>query len=185
MLSIRMTRICTLETRQLCLNFSARAHPPAKKKIVPPPRCCAGAAQPYTRLCVCSGSLLTRSKRNINSSCQVPGLHRVEVQRPISKPKTNNQLRKLLIIKRLKMKYNIKFYKKAMTKLYKNRSGDPADRHSARADMGHSRCLLSQHQPGYSCLNMQPIQIPTKVSEAGNPSTTRRHVLAVSSSMDR
>src|SRR6266568_1868921 len=50
----------------------------------PPPHRCAGAAQPYTRLCVCSGSLLTRSKWNINSSCQVPGLHRVEVQRPIS-----------------------------------------------------------------------------------------------------
>src|SRR6266702_7553860 len=36
----------------------------------PPPRRCAGAAQPYTRLCVCSGSLLTRSKWNINSNCQ-------------------------------------------------------------------------------------------------------------------
>src|SRR6266568_198046 len=50
----------------------------------PPPHRCAGAAQPYTRLCVCFDSLLTRSKWNINSSCQVPGLHRVEVQRLIS-----------------------------------------------------------------------------------------------------
>ena len=57
---------------------------PAKFFSTPPLRRCAGAAQPYTRLCVCSGSLLTRSKWNTNSSCQVPGLHRVEVQRPIS-----------------------------------------------------------------------------------------------------
>src|SRR6266702_7142215 len=56
----------------------------------PPPRRCAGAAQPYTRLCVCSGSLLTQSKWNINSSCQVPGLYRVEVQRPISSSPNNN-----------------------------------------------------------------------------------------------
>src|SRR6266568_1078263 len=62
----------------------AGAHPPVKKFFAPPPRRCTGAAQPYTRLCVCSDSLLTRSKWNINSSCQVPGLHRVEVQRPIS-----------------------------------------------------------------------------------------------------
>jgi len=61
--------------------------PPSEKKFAPPPRRCVGAAQPYTRLCVCSGSLLTRSKWNINSSCQVLGLYRVEVQRPISKPK--------------------------------------------------------------------------------------------------
>src|SRR6266568_6462365 len=58
--------------------------PPSEKFSHPPPHRCAGAAQPYTRLCVYSGSLLTRSKWNINSSCQVPGLHRVEVQRPIS-----------------------------------------------------------------------------------------------------
>jgi len=74
-------RICTLET-WLYSNFSAGAHPPVKI-FSPPLRRCAGAAQPYIRLCVCSGSLLTRSKRNINSNCQVPGLHRVEVQRPL------------------------------------------------------------------------------------------------------
>ena len=40
---------------------------PSKFFFIPPPRRCAGAAQPYTRLCVCSGSLLTRFKWNINS----------------------------------------------------------------------------------------------------------------------
>src|SRR6266568_6078851 len=58
---------------------------PQRKIFTPlPPRRCAGAAQPYTRLCVCFGSLLTRSKWNINSTCQAFGLYRVEVQRPIS-----------------------------------------------------------------------------------------------------
>jgi len=32
--------------------------PPSEKNFAPPPRRYAGAAQPYTRLCVCSGSLL-------------------------------------------------------------------------------------------------------------------------------
>src|SRR6266700_4157388 len=70
--------------RGSCVQTFAGAHPQRKIFTPPPPHRCAGAAQPYTRLCVCSGSLLTRSKWNINSSCQVPGLHRVEVQRPIS-----------------------------------------------------------------------------------------------------
>jgi len=46
--------------------------------------------------------LLTRSRRNINSNCQVLGLHRVEVQRPIS------------------LSPSLKYYKKIIKKLYRN-----------------------------------------------------------------
>ena len=60
--------------------------PPSEIFFALLPRCCTGAAQPYTRFYVCSSSLLARSKWNINSSCQVFGLYRVEIQRPISKP---------------------------------------------------------------------------------------------------
>ena len=67
-----------------CFWSFVGAHPPSKNFIFAPTRRSTSDAQPYVRLCVCFGSLLTRSKRNINSSCQVPGLYRVEVQRPIS-----------------------------------------------------------------------------------------------------
>jgi len=36
--------------------------PPNKKKFALPPRCYTGAAQPYTRLCVCFSSLLIQFK---------------------------------------------------------------------------------------------------------------------------
>jgi len=43
-------------------KFFAKAHPLMKFFFTPPLCHCAGAAQPYTYLCVCSGSLLTQSK---------------------------------------------------------------------------------------------------------------------------
>ena len=43
--------------------------PPSEFFFILLPYCCIGAAQPYTYLCGCFGSLLTRSKWNINSSC--------------------------------------------------------------------------------------------------------------------
>jgi len=86
MLSIRMTRMYVKDV-VIVFRLFCWGSPPSENFFALPPRRCAGAAQPYIRLCVCSGSLLTRSKWNINSICQVPGLHRVEVQRPILKPK--------------------------------------------------------------------------------------------------
>ena len=80
------SNVLNVYIRDIVFKLFCWGLPPSKFFFTPLPYCCAGAAQPYKRLCICSSSLLTRSKRNINSSCQVFGLHRVEVQRPISKP---------------------------------------------------------------------------------------------------
>src|SRR6266568_1664481 len=87
----------------------------------PPPRRCASAAQPYTCLCVCSGSLLTRSKWNINSSCQVPGLHRVEVQRPISSSPTQTIMPLIMLYKFFFQVKNRPNFNKNLKKIKKNR----------------------------------------------------------------
>ena len=73
-----------IKTCWSCFWSLIGAHPPSKNFFFANTRRSTSGAQPYARLCVCFDSLLTRSWWNTNSSCQVPGLHRVEVQRPIS-----------------------------------------------------------------------------------------------------